>query len=59
MNGSEVPFSRHDPNTCYGKDRRRKAIVQIDFSTDKITELEDVGKLTGLEAVASPCASVQ
>jgi hypothetical protein len=46
---NEVAFSRHDPNICYGRDRQRKAIVQIDFSTGKITELVDVGKLTGLE----------
>jgi hypothetical protein len=47
--GNEITFSHHDPNICYGKSRERKTIVQFDFSTNKATDLVDVGKLTGLE----------
>jgi hypothetical protein len=47
--GNEVAFSHHEPNICYGRDRRRHGVVRIDFSTQQIDELVDVGKLTGLE----------
>ena len=46
---NEVAFSRHDPNICFGRDRQRKAIVQIDFSTNQVTPVVDIRKLTGLE----------
>ena len=45
---NEVAFSRRDPNICYGRDRRRKGIARIDFATQQIDELVDVGRLTGL-----------
>jgi hypothetical protein len=46
---NEIAFSRHEPNVCYGRDRRRQAIVRIDFSTKRIDVVADVGRLTGLE----------
>jgi hypothetical protein len=46
---NEVAFSRREPNICYGRDRRHNGVVRIDFSTNQIDELLDVGKVTGLE----------
>ena len=47
--GNESTFSRHDPNICFGKDRRRNVIVQYDFSSNTATDVVDVARLTGTE----------
>jgi hypothetical protein len=47
--GNESVFSRRDPNVCFGKNRRRNAIVQYDFSTNTATDIVDVSRLTGME----------
>ena len=47
--GNESTFSRHDPNICFGKDRRRNMIVQYDFATNTATDVVDVSQVTGTE----------
>jgi hypothetical protein len=47
--GNEITFSRHDPNLCFGKDRRRLGIATFDFALNKPTDFIDVGQLTGLD----------
>ena len=43
-------FSRHDPNLCYGIDRRRGVVVQFSFATKQTTDVIDVAKVTGQTA---------
>jgi hypothetical protein len=47
--GNESTFSRHDPNICFGKDRRRNVIVQYDFAANTATDVVDVSQVTGTE----------